>query len=733
MLAKSNTVVRRMGPEGIDLVRRSQTVDETYRRAAGPIQANVDRLWRPGRDRTAAFDRLRAFHEGLSLEGKPGKIDLTPKEQKLDEIVGPYLDAMVERARRAAPKSGEMPSERILLDLGMDKLPTKGLDVGELPNYWPIMIDEAKISRDPSTAVQAIMDRTGMDATDALAALRRFLSDRNTGRPFGNLERKREAWAPYFVRLPAEQEFFRYVEGAERRLAQAQFYGPYDQIVNARIAKLREGDPQHGAFARAWFETITGTRPDEVMLEDLARQITTLQVASKMLFSVFSNAAQKANVALKTDLTTFGRTFFKYMSGASRAEMVDFTKRAGGLLEQGFRDLAEYAGAREGTIGETTLRRTGFMGVEGGNWVFSAAAGREWARDLSAAYARLSGKNVDAPLIGYFRRRGLASIERHMDELGLDKAAILERAEGKQPLLTKDDELLAGLRMAKLTQFGPDAGEIPLFWSHPWGRVLVQFSNFAYRQGNLVYKTITEEAKHGNLKPLLVFLSVFPVIGEGVADIRYLVRRGPAAGYEGFKKEGTPGAVRGFFGVLSDRPTDPIERAMENMAYMGGIGVASNLIRAMEARNLAEAAGSTLFGPTLTDVVETVASGLQTARDVQRAESERAKPEEERRRVDFTGLRRLARKTLSYTVTPGLTAVAGVPGAALGRALEGAEVFRSPSSVRRQLAQRIAEAVERDDEETATRLQDEYVQKFGRPANLGNILRARRQRLRRPR
>ncbi len=721
-LRESNAVVERMGPEGRDLVRRWKVADREATLAEGAIQARVDRVWEPGPTRAAAFARLRIFADGTEIQ-------LTARETALWKVVGPYLHDMVDRARNAAPAAAEFPPA-LQGDLGLSG---RGLEVNRLEHYWPIMLDLDLVTRNPKGAVLAIMQRTGADARDAEIILNQLRNDRFSGRPFGNLERPREKWAPYEVRISAEQEFFRYVTGAERRVAQARKLGPNDELVNALIGKLRlERGEEDAAFVRAWFQAVSGQRPREVALEGLARQISGMQTATKMPVSVISNASQTINNLLVGDLTTFARTWRKLLAPSTHAEMVEFAKSTGAVFEQSLREVMEATGAGEGetageAAGRAVITKTGFMTVEGGNRIFSAAFGREWANDLAEAYVARLRNRPGPPFIGWWRRHGLGALERHMRDLDLDPATILDRSrtlsdaqlrEGGH-LLTVDEQRLAGLRMVEITQFRPSAGELPLFWDHPWGRVLTQFKRFAYKQGQLIARAVVGEALHGNLKPLLVFLAVFPIVGEGVADIRLLLRHGASAAYRGYKREGVGGALSDFLRVIpSERPRNVIERGLENLAYVGGAGLASDLIRALEARSPRDAVASVLGGPSGSDVLTFLSGVGRSYADIVAAQAGK--------RTTFTGPRQLARQAVGLTVTPGLTAAFGLPGAVVGKAIESSNVLRSPDVRRRELAGRIADAIARRDQATARQLQQQYRDEFGQAADVGAILRARR-------
>lgn len=657
-LRQANSVMRAMGAEGDDVVTRATSAIEEARLNAGEILGRLRRIAAPLPEQS--WEKIRLAREGTAVQ-------LTVREQRAAAAIDEYLNSVVPRARSV------------------------GLEVGELPNYWPIRLDPAQAERKASEAITAIMERTGADAQRAEQIFRNFLRNQRTGRPFGNLERTREHWAPHFLRKPARQEFMEYVPGAERRIAEAKHLGPNDEAANAALNAIRQRNPQNGAFADQWFDAVTRREHRDVLLGDFAKQVGGLQAASKMGFSVISNASQPINNLLVVDLKTFGKGLRDILNPLTRDEALDFGRRTGAALETTMRELAEEVGVEglgAGTrAGEAVLRKTGFLTVEGGNRLFTAVVGRQWARDLTQ---RLMRNTADA------------KVRRHLARVGLDADEII-RAGGK---LTDAQERLAGLRLSELTQFGTGAGELPLWWSSPWGRVVTQFKRFAYKQGQLVYTSVVEEAKRGNFKPLAVLLTAFPAVGEVVADARYLLRRGPVEIYRGVREEGLVGVGRGVSRAFATRPSGLLGRLSENFSYVGALGMASDLFRAVIARSPEEAVTSFLGGPTFQEVASFGGGILRTGQEITKA----AQGED----TSFPGAHRLAGQAVRLGVTPGLSATFGLPGTVLAKAIEGLPVFRSPEADRRQLGQKIVAAARRGDHETEQRLQDEYLKDYGR-------------------
>lgn len=622
-LTESDKVVGSLGPEGVELAARKRAVDETWQLGAGEILGRMDRLLRAP---DQVWNRVRAAREGTAVK-------LSALEQQVYDAIDPYFKDVLPRARQL------------------------GLDVGELENYWPIMLNERAEPR-IGRIIEAIMARYGADFERAQTIARRLLATRgSTGRPFGNLERTREAWAPYDVRLSAKEEFIRYVQGEQRRLAEVRYYGPKDETINGIIGGLRERAPQDAAFVEAWFDAVTRKSPREAYLEGVARAVTNVQAATKMVLSVVSNASQPMNNLLVVNTKTFYRGLRAITSAGTREEALDFARRTGAVLRLTMRELVEQtAGTAEGS-GEIVLRRTGFLTVEGGNRLLTASIGREWAKDLANGLVRAE----TAP--SWLRTRSRVRIERQLRQVGLDPEIIVRQAQDATFVrehggaLTDVQQRLAALRLVELTQFRTDPGSLPLWWTSPWGRVLTQFKQFSFKQGQLVAQAVFGEARRGNFGPLMVFLTVFPLVGELVADTRLLLRRFPTSILQPSQ-------------VFAERPQNFWRRMAENYAFVGGLGLTSDLARALERRLPIEAVAAFIMGPTLSDLLQFINSSLTVIRGPRRG----------------TGIRRAARQVVGLTVTPALVRAAGripvpfagVLGSVAGEAIESSALLRTP-------------------------------------------------------
>lgn len=619
-VSQAETVVRKMGSEGDDLARRMRAFHRDHRLDVGDDVAHLRRFEQLSDE---SWDRARAAAEGADVQ-------LTAPERALLPV-----------------------AQRILTRVREDAL-AEGMEVGFLEHYWPIRLREDLLRGRVSDAVREIMVHTGADEERALAQLLRWRRDARTGRPFGNLERSREAWAPYWVRKPAKQELLEYAYYGRRRIVEVRYFGGRDERFNELLARIRDRDPQDGAFVEAWFDAETRRAPKEVFLEDIARTISDTVAAKSMVLSVISNTAQPMNNLFITDVGTFARGWRRLVSPMTREEAVEFGVRTGGALEQGLREMIGEIAGRERGLTEKVTRRTGFLGREGANRTITAVIGREWARDLSEALVR-----SDATRPSWLRGHKLAAIERHLRQVDLDPESIRERAaqlrsEGKlsdalqhHRLLTDREERMAALKLVDLTQFPMNPGSVPLLWNSPWLRLATMFKRFPYKQGQLVWQSIVGEGRHGNLKPLVIFLAAFPVVGAGIRDVRTFLRHPIQAVTDPEQ------AFRGGL-AISNPWRDPVL----NLAYVGGVGIASDLVRALSARVPREAIASFLGGPVFTegtDILGLIAEFDQPVR----------------------GVKRTIRKAIDLLLTPGLAGAFGIPGAVLGETIERAGILRT--------------------------------------------------------
>jgi hypothetical protein len=287
-----------------------------------------------------------------------------------------------------------------------------------------------------------------------------------------------------------------------------------------------------------------------------------------------NNASQSSLTAMKIGYGNSLKTFQQLLTEGGQ----DFAKLAGGTLDQIMRDIQGIAGPSK--VSELVLRRmTPFAKEEGFNRRFAALGGKVYAEDL---LARLRDPNV-SPVQAERLRRGIR-------EMGIEPMEVLARNG-----YTLDELYKAGRYLKNTTQFQTGVKDLPLGWTGPYGRFLAQLSNFGFKSGEFIWNDVFKEAgryaasggKQGNIMPFVRYLLTAPVVGEIFADVASTVK-------------GT------------DRPENQALRQLENVAYIGGLGIAYDAWRA--ALYGTTSLYRRLVGPQLSDIIETVGAGVTAAK-----------------------------------------------------------------------------------------------------------------------
>jgi len=106
------------------------------------------------------------------------------------------------------------------------------------------------------------------------------------------------------------------------------------------------------------------------------------------------------------------------------------------------------------------------------------------------------------------------------------------------------------------------------------------------------------------------------------------------------------------FGPEGPAILHPWRQMLLNLAYVGGVGLASDLVRALSVRRAGEAVASFLGGPAFTEGMEALVLMRELA----------TKP--------ARGVRRTVRKAIDLLITPALALTFGIPGSVLGETME---------------------------------------------------------------
>lgn len=474
--------------------------------------------------------------------------------------------------RRVAPITG-------------DRLPDPA-ELQALGRVWfPHMLDDAATSN-PEALIRALVKRSGgrlteVEATELLdltpfggQGLRRFASLEFERRVPGTLRQGVTDGIPY-IDDPIEAAR-RFLDSSAARAELGARFGPNGELgevlkgLIARELGVSQSETanvliDHILFNRSAREAQRALGLRLLFPETTARRIadnlSSMQIVTKMTYGTVPNLFQSANNVLFFGLKAGLRGLTTAINKESREEVI----KALGFAESVFSAMRTgMIGGQPNTfmerLAQNALRFTGFTGSEQLNRIMAGGAAAAWAREGLAKSLRRGGLTGEAA-VRY--RRGLS-------ELGVDAQRVINR--GRFLREEMDTIIRNGVRK---TQFQAGQLDVPIFWRSPWGRVLFQFKTFAFNQTKLMRDAVFQEAANGNYKPLAYFVGFYPVIGELVAD-----------------------TVTGLKGKDLDERDDGVIRIVQNLAQMGGLGIAYN---AVLSGRFGDSAGFFL-GPTASDL-----------------------------------------------------------------------------------------------------------------------------------
>ena len=441
-------------------------------------------------------------------------------------------------------------------------------------NYFPRMVKREVLESKMDEAVDHLIKTGQVEKVDKITkqaldkATQREIARskinifirRNSERRYGNLQIARELDLPKWayetnpdVVLPM------YYEKAGMRITQAERWGKKDQyLYNAKDRIIEEGGD--GEFAQRVLDRMLFKEPFDGSADAIVRGLTGYQVVTKMGLSQVAQITQRLSSVYRTNLTSALKAQRDVFKNTEQAQ--DFFIRAGGGLKGVTTQArAELIGARSKTA-EKFLKYTGFT-----------------KQDIQSRYvATLSGKYYAEFLVDKLKASPTSKFAtRRLEGMGLNPKEIAERG-----FKLNDDELYkAGQKVEIDTNFRNRVLDLPEFWTSRWGRVVTQFKSFTYAQTRLLRDHVVKEALQGNVMPLVYLLTVGQVSGEVINDVRGLI-------------------------TGRKQPKNILERALNNYAVVGGIGVFETFFSTVKY-------GDTQFGATATTVKKATGAISQVA------------------------------------------------------------------------------------------------------------------------
>lgn len=437
-----------------------------------------------------------------------------------------------------------------------------GIEMGHIDNYFPSMYNTDYLSggKYVEHSIQHLMDngfaKTRKEAEDIVKKFTEHSDEMpvdDTGRK-QSFERERKITMPDDAYLEDSDILTLYAEKLAKRIGDVTTLGAKSEELTRQINIAEEAGGDRNAI-----ETLVNQhlkRNDWTKGDEVADVATRGVNIVALPFSGIKNAAQIQNTlahggmvntarAIKETVTKEGIAFAKKANAYNEGYMIqDSTENAPWLVEK-------VAGATM-TATEQVLRTT------------SALTGRGKLHDL-----------VKKAVNG-IPKKGTKGYDLLVDDLYQIGLTPEELDNAVKTGITEQLELKSGRAFSDYTQFIINSIETPRKWRTPKGRLLSQYLSFAYKQTGL-FRDAVIRAKKGDVKPLVTYITVAPIITLGAA---YVTNKAKNAVFEGVK------SIGGYDEDVQARPAVPAYKEgdsklkygadLASKAYGGVVGLPAN-------------------------------------------------------------------------------------------------------------------------------------------------------------
>ena len=387
------------------------------------------------------------------------------------------------------------------------------------------------------------------NAAEALNNLQRFRQ--RTIKRQGSLEYSREVDLPFYDPDPS-RALPGFVASTSKRLEQIKAFGQGNEVINKLILDIRNSGGDADLARTATDKILNMINESATPGAKASRFLRTIQGFKLGLAAIPNSTQGVLNSLLYADLRGVAAGIKGLLTRSGR----EYAQRSGAALESVVRE----AGRETGALSKF-LKLVGFSSTEQANRIVASNAGRSYGQRLFNTLIKSPDKVRPA---------------RILQELGIDVKKALQA--GK---LSEDDILMMGKKFSDITQFRSRPQDLPLFASTNTGKVFFQFKSFIYGQTRLLHKATIQEIANKNFgratRNLLILSTIFPLIGEAIADIRSLI-------------------------TGRERKTKGLARYFEDIGQVGALGILSDTLQAGSYGRGTEF----IAGPTFSDVGELI-------------------------------------------------------------------------------------------------------------------------------
>lgn len=319
-----------------------------------------------------------------------------------------------------------------------------------------------------------------------------------------------------------------YLRNASRHVAATQVFGPRGSKLEPFRQSLSEAvrmttDQAQGRHLwNAWtnlFNRLWGPRPND-FISKLANITIPLSVVSRMTLTAIPHLFQTLNAAALHSWGSYTKSLLEISNG-SMQDALRLSDLAGALHQMSW----AIEGAQPTDLNGAARKWLDLIGFNPVRRLLVAHASLTAHNELIPRLKLLAQNPTEAKVaefkkyltrIGFDRKPTLADAGKMADDLIAemrkgtiteDLRGTLERRLGVMPAKTVQDPYLKFINAAvDSTAFNFRPWDFPGMWSTPLGRVVFLFRRYFYEQWNSMYRTAINDAKEGNLIPLLTLV-----------------------------------------------------------------------------------------------------------------------------------------------------------------------------------------------------------------------------------
>jgi hypothetical protein len=610
-LRQSTKIVQKMGEGGREMVERIKKFNDRRRELMGKPSVVV---LKAGKLNKAEYDNLTAIRKAMMMETGLVPEPMNAKVKEVNDALNKYYEETARLVRQRGfetvnPSTGEVygftPKKDYdprVLEITLDKL-----GVARDKNGEPIY--SAARKRQVQYMVESGQARNTAEASELLDS---YIKIKTTVSKAGNVEFARVKdieFAPEMYIQDPVKRMINYAVKISERVAHEENFGMDGNIASRLLSRI-EAEGYNKEFAGELYRLEKGGGLTEKELKQL-KWVNWLKGANTVtkfsFFTTVRNAPQGLlNSAVRGNLSSAVRGFLNayklsskenaYMSGAlaDSIESIVLKELAGTTgqvdkMSKSYQYLKKIGWKEGDNLTGYFLRNIGFTANERFNRVIGSTAGEIFYRDM------LSRIKNDSML----KKRAYREMEKMFGKEKGDE--IIKRGE-----FTADELNTIRRTFAGDTQFNVRPGDLPLFWSSPWGKLVTQWKSWGYKQTQFIHQNVIKELKNGNPFPMITMMTTFGVTGEAINMLIDGVR-----GMFGFnpKKKGADEDEtwydRSAIGKLQAGKMDEFAyRMLEDMAGLGAFSLIYDVYRSVgygksPTGDISQGVSSVVLGPTL--------------------------------------------------------------------------------------------------------------------------------------